>query len=149
MSTVRWNPWGELQTEMNRLQGEMNQLFGRFGVSNGRSAVPTGYPAMNIWEDDDQLFVEAELPGMELTDLEIFVNGGNQLSLKGERKPPISEQGTWHRRERGYGKFSRIIELPHQVDADKVQANFKHGVLTITLPKQEASKPRKIEVKAE
>ncbi|MBN1854523.1 MAG: Hsp20/alpha crystallin family protein [Pirellulales bacterium] len=148
MFFTRWSPWNDLQSEMSRLQSEVNRLFGRYGSADGKSGIP-GYPPINIWEDEDQLFVEAELPGMELDDLEIYVNGGNQLSLKGERKQPGDNDGTWHRRERGYGKFARIVELPHLVDADQVNANFKHGVLTIMLPKQAASKPRKIEVKAE
>lgn len=149
MLATRWSPWSDVQSELGRLQNEMNSLFGRYGGANGRSFAQRSFPALNVWEDDDQLFVEAELPGMEMSDLEIYVNGGNQLSIKGERKLPSSNEGTWHRRERGYGKFARVIELPHLVDAEKVQASFKHGVLTIALPKQEASKPRKIEVKAE
>ncbi|TWU27634.1 Hsp20/alpha crystallin family protein [Bythopirellula polymerisocia] len=152
MLATRWSPWNdwtEMQSQMGRLQNQMNSLFGRYGTANGSSFAPRSYPALNVWENDEQLLVEAELPGMELSDMEIYVNGGNQLSLKGERKVPSSEEGTWHRRERGYGKFARVIELPHLVDPDKVQASFKHGVLTIKLPKQEASKPRKIQVKAE
>lgn len=149
MLANRWSPWSDVPSELGRLQNEMNSLFGRYGGSNGRSFAQRSFPALNVWENDDQLFVEAELPGMVMSDLEIYVNGGNQLSIKGERKLPSSDEGTWHRRERGYGMFTRVIELPHLVDAERVQARFKHGVLTITLPKQEASKPRKIEVKAE
>lgn len=148
MFTTRWNPWRDLQSEMSRLQSEMNRLFGRYGSSDGRT-IHSAYPPINLWENEDQLEVEIELPGMEMDDLEIYVNGSNQLSLKGERKQPNGHEGTWHRRERGYGAFSRLIELPHQVDADNVNASFKHGVLTIQLPKQESSKPRKIQVKSE
>lgn len=149
MVSNRWNPWAEMQSEMARLQGDMNRLFGRYGAPNGRSFTPSSYPALNIWEDDEQLFVEAELPGMDLNDLQIYVNSGNQLSISGERKPPVDSEGNWHRKERGYGKFARVVELPNHVDADRVQGNFKDGVLTISLHKQEASKPRKIEVKGE
>jgi HSP20 family protein len=149
MLATRWSPWTGMPSEMGRLQTEMNQLFGRYGRSNGRNYATRALPAVNVWEDDEQLFVEAELPGMELEDLEIFVNGGNQLSIRGERKLPSKDEGTWHRRERGYGSFARLLELPHLVDADKVQAALKHGILTIRLPKHEASKPRKIEVKAD
>lgn len=149
MLATRWSPWNEMQSQMGRLQNEMNSLFGRSDTTNGRRFTPRSYPALNIWEDDDQLLVEAELPGMELQDLEIYVNGGNQLSIKGNRKVPTNDHGTWHRRECGYGKFARVIELPQFVDAEKVQASFKHGVLTVKLPKQETSKPRKIQVKSE
>jgi HSP20 family protein len=129
---------------MNRLREEMDQLFGRYG--SRRLNVST-YPPLNVWEDVDNLYVEAELPGFELGDLEIMVTGHNQLSLKGERKPPKLEGGTWHRQERGYGSFSRLIELPQHVDPERVTAAFQHGVLTITLPKKEEVKARRIEVK--
>jgi HSP20 family protein len=133
---------------MNRLQGEMNDLFRRFDVGDlRRRLVGKVYPAFDMWQDEDSLYVEAELPGMELDDLEIYVTGGNQLSVKGERKQPSIKDGTWHRQERGFGPFSRVIALPMDVDADRVVANLVHGVLTITLPKREEAKPRKITVK--
>ncbi len=145
MLPTRWEPQN-VWTEMNRLRNEMDRLFGGGdGLRRFRTSV---YPPLNLWEDDDHLFVEAELPGFELSELEIMVTGENQLSLKGERKQPELGKGTWHRQERGYGSFGRIIELPEHVDADKVSAEFKHGVLTITMPKKEESKPRRIEVKS-
>jgi HSP20 family protein len=134
---------------MNRLQGEMNRLFDRFGLENGGRRSAPAYPALNLWQDGDNLYVEAELPGMELNDLEMYVSGGNQLSLKGKREAPSIEKGAWHRQERGYGSFTRAITLPQNVDADKVKAEFKHGVLCVTLPKTEDTKPRRIEVKAD
>lgn len=148
MVSTRFQPWNEMLSEMHRLQGEMNRLFGRFG--NGASSRgEASFPALNIWEENDSLFVEAELPGMELSDLEIYVNSGNVLTIKGERHAPSTPQGTWHRQERGYGKFHRVMELPLPVDADRVMAHFKHGILRIELPKQEEVKPRRIEVRAE
>jgi HSP20 family protein len=134
-------------SEMNRLQSEMNRLFGRYGVGDGSDRTAAGFPALDLWEDEDNLYVEAELPGMELDDLEIFVNGDDQLSIKGKRKPPQIEKAAWHRQERGFGSFSRLMSLPQYVDADKVQAEFNSGVLTISLPKKEEVKPRRIEVK--
>jgi HSP20 family protein len=107
------------------------------------------FPALNIWQDEGAIYAEAELPGMELNDLEIYVTGGNQLTIKGERKQPKLEKGTWHRQERGFGSFSRIVTLPSDVNAEKVEARLVNGVLTITMPKSEAAKPRKIIVKAE
>ena len=71
------------------------------------------------------------------------------LTIKGERKTPSFDQGGWHRRERGYGRFNRTLELPTDVESDKVEAHFKHGVLLIELPKREEAKPRRIEVKAD
>jgi HSP20 family protein len=128
---------------MGHLHNEMNRLFGRFSF-NGVA----GYPALNAWEDDASYFVEAELPGMELADLEIVVTG-DQLTIKGERKAPAIEQGAWHRRERAFGAFARTLELPAAVDADRVEAKLSSGVLLVQLPKSEKARPRKIEVKAE
>lgn len=147
MLATRWQPMSSMWTEMNRLQEEMDRLFGRLGWNGPRRFAQLAYPALNMWEDDNNLYVEAELPGFELSDIEITVTGDNQLSLRGERKQPELENATWHRQERGYGSFSRVIELPQHVDADKVSAEFKHGVLTVTLPKREEVKPRRIEVK--
>lgn len=142
MLRTRWEPLAE----MNRLRNEMDRLFGRYsGPASGLGV--SAYPPLNMWEDDNQFFVEAELPGFDMNALEIYVTGGNQLSLKGERKQPETEGGTWHRQECGYGSFSRVIELPSQVDSEQVSAEFKNGVLTITLPKSREVKPRHIEVK--
>jgi len=143
MLATRFDPW----TEMNRLGREMDRLFGRGGAVGSQRLGVGVYPALNLWEDDDNLYAEAELPGFCLDDLEIYVTG-SQLTIKGERRPPEHDGGTWHRQERSYGKFSRAIELPGEVDGDHVSAEFKNGVLTITLSKSEAIKPRRIEVKA-
>ena len=143
--TTMWQPFTDFRSEMNRLQNEMERLFGRSESSRGFSR--SAYPPLNLWEDDNALYVEAELPGFDLVDLEVQVTGENQLSLKGERKAPEHESGKWHRRERGHGRFSRLTELPNDVDNEKVTADFQHGVLTITLPKREEIKPRKIEVR--
>jgi HSP20 family protein len=107
------------------------------------------FPALNIWQDEGTVYAEAELPGMELNDLEIFVTGGNQLTIKGERKEPKLDNGTWHRQERGFGSFARVVNLPVDVNAERVEARLANGVLTITMPKTEAAKPRKIVVKGE
>lgn len=145
MLSTRWQPIAEL----NRLRNEMDRLFGRYtGDSGGPLPGAATYPLLNLWEDDDQLYVEAELPGFEMDDLEIYVVGGNQLSIAGERQPPEMEGGAWHRQERGFGKFRRTLELPADVDSDKVSANFKYGVLTLTMPKSEEVKPRRIQVTA-
>jgi HSP20 family protein len=130
------------------MRDEMNQLFNRWGMNGPRSLSRAQYPLLNLWEDEDSLYVEAELPGFEMDDVEIYVTGANQLSLKGERKQPQLEGGAWHRQERGYGGFNRVVELPTSVDGEKVSAEFKDGVLTISLAKREEVKPRKIEVKA-
>ena len=148
MLTTRSQPFATVWPEMNRLQEEMEQWLGRHGMSDPRQLARSVYPPLNLWEDDNNLYVEAELPELELSDLEIVVDGDNQLSIKGEHKRPEQENGMWHRHERGHGSFSRMGELPQYVDSDKVTAELKHGVLTITLPKRPEAKGRRIEVKA-
>jgi HSP20 family protein len=129
---------------MHEFQNQMNRIFG--SDDNGWRGLAVAYPALNVWEDADHVYAEAELPGLKLEDLEIYVTGGNTLSVKGERKQPATE-GAWHRQERGFGSFARVITLPVNVDADKVEAKLSHGLLTITLPKAAVAKARKITVK--
>jgi len=145
MLGIRWQPLNV--GDWSRWQHEMDHLFERVGANFPRRFVQAAYPALNLWEDNDALFIEAELPGYELDQLEIFVNGGKQLTIKGQRNQAAVEGGVWHRQERGFGSFERTIELPHDVEADKVSAELKQGVLTISLPKREESKPRRIAVK--
>jgi HSP20 family protein len=104
------------------------------------------FPALNLWEDEQNFYAEAELPGFKTGDVDVSV-AGNTLTLQGERKAAEQEGLTYHRRERAFGTFSRVVELPFPVEAEKVKAALKDGVLTITLPKAEAAKPRKIEVR--
>jgi HSP20 family protein len=145
---TRWEPFGDLRGEMNRLYDEMTRVFERRGNGGYRPSASNVFPPLNLWEDESHLFVEAELPGFELGELEIYVTGEKQLSIKGERKRREKEGGTWHRQERGYGAFSRAVELPVGVESDRVSAELKNGVLTITLPKRAEVKPRRIEVKS-
>jgi len=147
LSTTRWQPFTGTP-DLKRWHDEMNRVFDRVWGNGSRGVARSAYPPLNLWEDDETSYVEAELPGFELSDLEIFVNGDNHLTIKGERKPPAVENGTWHRQERGFGSFSRSLELPYAVDEDKVSAELKNGVLLISMPKREEVKPRRIEVKA-
>lgn len=140
MLSTRWQPLMEL----NRLRDEMERAF---GTGNGHGK-PSAYPPLNVWASEENLYVEAELPGFEMDDVEIYVTGGNQLSISGERKQPEHHGGAWHRQERAFGKFLRTFELPFDVDSDTVSAEFESGVLTLTMPKSEAVKPRRIEVTA-
>jgi HSP20 family protein len=138
--------WEPLQ----QLQGEMNRLLERWGGNGGwNRAFAPAFPAVNVWEDDNAVCVEAELPGLHLEDLEIYVTGGNQLSIKGERKQTLPPKGLWHRQERGTGGFTRTLTLPYAVDPNQVDARFENGVLQVRLGKHENAKPRKIIVKGE
>jgi HSP20 family protein len=130
---------------MDRLQREMDRLFNT--SSRGRTQVAPSYPAVNLWGNADGVLLTAELPGVKPEDIDINIVG-ETLTLSGSRQPDESgENVEYHRRERGYGKFSRTLQMPFQIDANKVDANFKNGVLTLTLPRSEAEKPKKITVK--
>jgi len=145
MALSRWQPL--VAGEFNRLQNEMNRIFNHLGVRPAWPGLSFSYPAINVWEDDNTIYAEAELPGLVQEHIEVYVTEGNQLTLQGERKPVERPTGAWHRRERGFGKFSRTLTLPADVDADKVEARLEHGVLHITLPKSATARPRKIAVK--
>lgn len=129
-----------------RLQNEMNRLFENFFEdSPSLRGYAAGYPGVNLWEDGDTAYVECELPGVRMDDLEIYVTG-NELTLNGERRIAAPENASWHRRERATGRFSRTLTLPWEIDADKVEAKLHDGVLTVSLPKCESCKPKKVKV---
>src|SRR6476661_9130561 len=135
MPTFSRDPFGELVHEFNRVQDEVNRLFGyRFAAG--------GLP-VNLWADDHNLYVEADLPAMDPAKLDVSVTEGNKLTVSGERLAPTVEGAVWVRQERPVGRFSREVTLPVLVDPDKVEATYEHGVLKLTLPKHEAAKPRK------
>ena len=144
LRTNFYRPAAGLCGEMGRLFNDVFEQFPAvdpFGVCGRRT-----FPALNVWEDDQSLYAEAEIPGLRMDEVEVSVQG-DELTIKGERKDTEREGATYHRRERGAGSFSRVLHLPIEVDAEKVQAALRDGVLTVTLPKAQAALPRKIEVK--
>jgi HSP20 family protein len=135
------HPFNQLRNEVDRL------LTGFLGPATDgyHPGVFRSQPPINVWEQQDALKVEMELPGIKGDQLDISV-AGDELSIKASR-PDVAQEGvTYHRRERPVGAFSRIVRLPIEVDADRVDADLRDGVLTITLPKAESAKPRKINV---
>ena len=129
------------------LRREIDRLFNGFlGAEAFAPSVARPFPALNLWEDGDRLLAEAEVPGMDLSDLEIFIQG-NELTVKGHRKPLEDASAVYHRRERGTGEFTRFLTLPNDVDSNRVEAVLKDGVLTIVMPKAEHARARKITVK--
>jgi HSP20 family protein len=133
---------------LHQLRNEMDRLLGGFfgpAVDGLLPAVFRSQPAANIWEQGDALLVEMEVPGVKSDQVEISVVGG-ELSVKINRPEVVQEDVTYHRRERPVGSFARVLRLPVEVDADRVEAELRDGVLTITLPKAESAKPRKINV---
>ncbi len=133
--------------ELERMRRQMDRLYE--GLTGGLWKEPRAgvFPLTNVTEDKNNFYVRAELPGVRSDDLEISVTG-NSISISGERKIPLSEEARYHRREREGGKFNRMISLPTPIDAGKVEAHSSDGILTVTVPKAEAAKPRQIPIKA-
>jgi HSP20 family protein len=141
----------DLLREMETLRREIDNAFTGFGRAWMHPGFLPGlgtaeYPQVNLGEDDDHLYVEALVPGMDPESLELTVMRGT-LTLAGERREMNGVKKTWHRNERGTGKFLRTVDLPVEVDADRVMAECRNGMLLVTLPKAEKAKPKKVAVK--
>jgi len=133
----------------NRMFDQMDRLFGPLGFDGpDLSPQAPAYPPLSVWEDEDTLYVEAEVPGMKLDDIGVSVAEGDQLTIAGRRNSSGPERAAYLHQERGYGEFARTITLPVAVNPDAVEAKYDAGVLTVTLRKSEAIKPRRIAVKA-
>jgi len=138
---------GDPYRELDRLQQQMDSLFQSAAGRGPQSRLVGVYPLVNISEDQEHIYVRAELPGVNPADLDITIKE-QHLVIRGERKIPTEEKNAnYHRRERESGFFRRVLRLPSQVDPHKVEAACKDGILTITLAKPEEVKPRQITVK--
>jgi len=142
---VGWrNPFEELE----RMRRQMDWLSTSLSRDQSREVAAGVFPTMNVTEDRDNYYVRAELPGLKAEELDISVTG-DTLAISGERKLPVEdEKAQYHRRERDAGRFSRIVSLPAQTDVDKVKARCIDGILTVTLPKAETAKPKRIVAKS-
>lgn len=142
---VKWEPMLGL-TRVNDVFDRMLEDF--FSMDTRLSEPVTSLmPLMNIEENKDAYKISVELPGMEKNDIDIQIKD-NVLTISGEKKEETkSDEGTFYRRERRFGKFSRSINLPNDINVDGIDAEYKNGVLTLTLPKTEEAKPKKIAVK--
>jgi HSP20 family protein len=143
--TSSWEPFDQL----NNLREEINRLFeSPFGEMARNSDFFGWAPAVDLFEGKDHFEVRAELPGMNKDQIDISLHEGS-LIISGERKlESEDEEAEASRSERFFGRFQRALELPKPVDAGKVTATYKDGILTVTLPKTEESKPKQITVKA-
>ena len=148
---TRRNPFGELTTLQDRLNQLFTQPFGplsRFGGFDQSLTASTFVPAVDIYEDEHNIVLTAEVPGVEEKDLDINLENG-VLAISGERKMENEEkENNFHRIERSYGRFTRSFTLPPTVDDDNVRAEFNNGVLKITLAKREEAKPKQIKIEA-
>ncbi len=143
MNIVRYDPFRELRS----LQDEMTRLFTGM-TPRGSDEVNLGAwsPNVDIFEDKENLVLEAELPGMKRDDFDLTIEN-NVITLRGERKFEKKTEGdNYHRVERSYGSFTRSFTLPQTVTAEGAKAEFNNGVLRVSLPKREETKARKIEV---
>jgi HSP20 family protein len=150
---MRWDPFGELSTLQDRLNDFFTQPAGFFprplSLFRGAEqelAAPGFMPPVDVFEDEHNIVVTAELPGIEEKDLDITVEN-NVLTFSGERKMEKEEKKeNFQRIERRYGRFTRSFTLPPTVDAENVNAEFTNGVLKIMLPKLEEAKPKQIKI---
>jgi HSP20 family protein len=148
MAIVRWEPFRDLvsiQDRMNRLFDDAFRGIGRTG-SDEDYAAASWAPAVDIFEQDGNIVLKAELPGVESKDVDVRVEN-NVLTLRGERRFENEvKRENFHRIERSYGSFGRSFTLPNVVDVEKIKAEFKDGVLRMTLPKKEEAKPKQISI---
>ncbi|ABA87617.1 ATP-independent chaperone, alpha-crystallin/Hsp20 family [Syntrophotalea carbinolica DSM 2380] len=142
-----WNVYREMENLRREIDDAFRGFGGRglFGPSFHAGRGLRRQPAMNLYGDAENLYVEVLVPGIAPDKLDLTVQE-NVLTVSGERTVVEDKERTWHRRERDNGKFVRTLELPVDVDGDHVKAICKNGLLTITLPKAAAARPRKISV---
>lgn len=145
---VRFDPF----EDMVRLQREVNRLFEDNSRSGNRSsselAVRNWAPAVDIVEDENEIVLKAELPGLKQEDIDIEMHG-DTLTIKGERRfEDTDKRDNYVRMERSYGAFQRAFTVGVPVDSDKINAKFRDGLLEVRLPKSEATKPKKVQVTA-
>jgi HSP20 family protein len=146
-SIDRWDPFRDLVS----IQDELNRLFGRTFVGSEMtrpSAGGTWMPSMDVFETEDRIVAELELPGIEPDEVEVSVEDST-LTVSGSREytDELKDENV-HRVERRYGAFTRAITLPQTADTEKVEAKFDKGVLRVEVPKVERAKPKRIEIKA-
>jgi len=146
MAITRWDPFRDL----NILQERMNRVFEDAAVRGWKSDEPSATtswsPAVDIYETDSEITVQAELPGVDRKDIALQLEN-NVLTLKGDRRfEKETNQENYHRIERSYGGFSRAFTIPTTIDEDKIRADYKDGILKIALPKKEQVKAKQIKI---
>lgn len=153
MALIPWRPkdlWWNPQNDLDIIQRQMGNLFNfpllRYPEEDTGLLEGMWNPAMDVYDSKDNIIVKVDIPGMKKEDIDVSVHG-KTLVIKGEKKEArdVKEEG-YVRTERFYGSFNRAVTLPAAVDATKVQAGYKNGVLELTLPKKEESKPKQLKV---
>jgi HSP20 family protein len=132
--------------QFRRLHQEMDELFGDWGPASGIRSLPRGtFPPINVATSPDKLEVYLFVPGVDPTGLDVSIQQ-NLLTVSGERKLAPREDANYYRQERFSGEFRRVISLPEDVDADRVDARYRDGVLQISVPRRAPARPRQIQV---
>ena len=139
------NPWFDPGPDLGDLQRRMDQLFQR--VSSSTAARGGVFPPVNLYETSDGYVLTAEVPGLKSDEIEVTVEH-DRLTLAGERRVEHPQEASLHRAERRAGSFRRTLQLPGEVDADKVEASYRNGVLRVRIPKAAEHQPRRISVGA-
>jgi HSP20 family protein len=144
MALVRWEPFRELAALQNEMGRWMGQLAGNVTPGNGQSS--TWLPSVDAWETENELVLSFDLPGIPEGDIAVELED-NVLTVSGERQRAKEHSGErFYRFERRYGTFTRSVTLPHGVQEDAINADYKDGVLEIRIPKPEEQKPKRIKV---
>ena len=147
MAIVRWDPWTTLPSLQDRINRIFEEAFPRGAAKDTEFAPADWRPAVDTFEEGNNVVIKAELPGVKKEDITIDVKD-NVLTLKGERSAETEvKEENYYRREHSYGKFFRAFTLPDAVDPNKIEASCKDGVLKISIPKTEAAKTKKIDIK--
>ena len=135
-------------SELDRLRAQLDHLITGRVLGEGLDTSAGVFPLLNVSHDHENFYVRSEIPGMSLEKLDVSVTG-RSLTVSGERKIPSEDKRVkYHRRERESGSFRRQFNFPSDVDAENVQAKYRHGILIVVLPKAESAKPKKIEISA-
>ena len=138
--------WLRNSGELNELRRQMQSLMGGMEAAFLGSTGAGVFPAVNVTQDENNLYVRAELPGMKQEDFDLSIEN-NVITLRGERRFEKSDESdNYHRVERSYGAFTRSFTLPQTVSGEEAQAEYNNGVLRVTLPKREEAKSRRIEI---
>jgi HSP20 family protein len=143
MAIIRFDPFRGWE----RVSRRMNELVSEFEKGPMSFEMGSFNPKVDIIEDENKVFVHAELPGVDKENVKVSVNEDRMLTIKGEKKQENKMEGkSWHRTERSYGNFTRTFVLPENLDIENIAAKYENGVLELTLNKLEPPKPKEVEV---
>jgi HSP20 family protein len=146
MELIRWNPMREMFNFRHQINHFFDDAFGSIDRDDAKLSLWDWHPVVDVYDNDENIVIKAEIPGIEKKDISIDVKDG-LLTLKGERSHDNEvKNNKYYRRERSFGRFERTFQLPVDVDPEKISADCKDGILKIDIPKPEEQKPKQITV---